>query len=225
MWQRMIVPVLFGAAGIAILLSLGVWQSKRLIWKETILAEIDTRILKEPVDLPAEVTEAEDEYLAVHAEGQFLAGEIHVLTSSVNSGPGYRVIAPLDVGGRIILADRGFISQAKKNTKRDLVSGKIIGNLLWPDEVDPGYTPKPNHETNIWFARDLPAMAATFGAEPVLIVLRKPSVGDAIVTPWPVSSSGIPNNHLNYAITWFLLAAAWLGMTGYWLWRIRRQTF
>jgi len=54
--------------------------------------------------------------------------------------------------------------------------------------------------------------------------LRMPSVGDDVVSPWPVSRAGIPNNHLNYAITWFLMAAAWLGMTGYWLWRIRRQS-
>ena len=33
----------------------------------------------------------------------------------------------------------------------------------------------------------------------------------------------IPNDHLEYAITWFGLAAVWAVMTGYLLWRIKRR--
>ena len=44
------------------------------------------------------------------------------------------------------------------------------------------------------------------------------------IEPMPVDSSGIPNDHMNYAITWFSLAAVWLGMTAYLLWRIRQRT-
>jgi surfeit locus 1 family protein len=223
MLKRMIVPMLFGAIGVAILLSLGIWQSNRLVWKEAILAEIDQRIAMAPVSLPDNAAEAADEYLAVTAYGRILPDEIHILTSSQKSGPGYRVIAPFELGDRTILVDRGFIRQADKDKARENVSGVVNGNLLWPDEVDAKYTPAPNLATNTWFARDLPAMAAHLKTEPVLIVLRKPSVGDKAVTPWPVTRIGIPNNHLNYAITWFLMAGAWLGMTGYWLWRIRRH--
>ncbi|MFT4715862.1 MAG: surfeit locus 1 family protein [Paracoccaceae bacterium] len=224
MFRQMIAPLLFGIVGVAILLNLGIWQSKRLIWKETILTEIDERIAMASVPLPDSATEEDDEYLTVWAEGHFLPGEIHVLTSSQKSGPGYRVITRFDLGARIILVDRGFIPQSEKDTARAPVGGKITGNLSWPDEVDAKFTPKPNLETNIWFARDLPAMAAYLKAEHLLIVLRPPSVGDEAVIPWPITRTGIPNNHLNYAITWFLLAVAWFGMTGYWLWRIRRQS-
>ena len=45
----------------------------------------------------------------------------------------------------------------------------------------------------------------------------------AIRAGLPVTVAGIRNAHLNYAITWFLLAVSWLGMTGYWLWRISRR--
>jgi surfeit locus 1 family protein len=65
-------------------------------------------------------------------------------------------------------------------------------------------------------------MAAALGTEPVLIVART-DTGDGI-TPLPVDTAGIPNNHLNYALTWFCLAAVWLGMTLLLLWRIRRRT-
>ena len=64
-------------------------------------------------------------------------------------------------------------------------------------------------------------MAAKLNAEALLIVARS-ETGDAI-EPMPVDSSAIPNDHLNYAITWFLLASVWAGMTVLLLWRIRRK--
>jgi surfeit locus 1 family protein len=64
-------------------------------------------------------------------------------------------------------------------------------------------------------------MAAALNAEPILIVARS-DTGDGI-DPMPVDSSAIPNDHLNYAITWFLLALVWSGMTGLLVWRMRRK--
>jgi surfeit locus 1 family protein len=96
----------------------------------------------------------------------------------------------------------------------------VVGNLDWPRETD-SFTPAPDAKTGLWFARDVPAMAQALGTEATLIVARG-STGDGI-TPMPVDTSAIPNNHWQYAITWFLLAVAWLGMTSLWLWRIRRR--
>jgi surfeit locus 1 family protein len=64
-------------------------------------------------------------------------------------------------------------------------------------------------------------MAAALKAEPLLIV-AKSETGDGI-EPMPVDSSAVTNDHLNYAITWFLLALVWAGMTGLLLWRMRRN--
>jgi surfeit locus 1 family protein len=98
---------------------------------------------------------------------------------------------------------------------------RVVGTLHWPDETD-SFTPPPDAARDIWFARDVPAMAAKLQTEPVLIVTRE-ATGDGI-TPLPVGTQGIPNNHLNYAVTWFSLAAVWAGMTLLLLWRIRRRT-
>jgi len=223
MLRRMIVPGLFGVVGVAILIGLGVWQLQRLDWKTAILARINARLGDAPVALPAHPNEARDEYLAVAVDGTLLPGELDVLTSQTDRGPGYRVIQRLDVAGRIILVDRGFINQSRKTAKRPVFSGRFVGNLLWPDEVDKTFTPDPDIKANIWFARDLPQMAKAMGAEPVLLVLRRSDNADRSVTPWPVNSSGIRNEHLQYAITWFSLALSWFGMTVYLLWRIRQK--
>jgi len=97
----------------------------------------------------------------------------------------------------------------------------VTGALLWPNETD-GFTPDPNLERNIWFARDLRAMAAAVSAEPVLIVARG-STGDPAPRPLPVGIN-LPNNHMQYVITWSLLAICWLAMTGYLIYRIRAKT-
>ena len=67
-------------------------------------------------------------------------------------------------------------------------------------------------------------MAAQLRTQPVLIVASAVE-GDAQgIEAMPIGISGIPNNHLEYAVTWFLLAAVWAGMTVYLISRIRRRS-
>jgi surfeit locus 1 family protein len=218
--RRLILPLIFGFAGAAILIGLGIWQLQRLERKTTILADITSRISAAPVALPAAPEAARDRYLPVMATGRFTGEEVNVLVSQKFGGIGYRVIAVLETEtGRRVLVDRGFLPDEERATPRPPSNVTVTGNLHWPDEVD-SFTPAPDPATKIWFARDVPALSAALGTEATLIVAREPT-GDGI-EPIPLDSSGIPNHHLNYALTWFSLAVVWLGMTGLWLFRIRR---
>ena len=96
----------------------------------------------------------------------------------------------------------------------------MTGNLHWPDDRNSS-TPENDLKANIWFARDIGAMAEVLQTEPLLVVAREIDPADPKIEPLPVSPSGIPNDHLQYAITWFSLAVVWLIMTGYY---IRRQS-
>ena len=219
--RRLALPLLFGITGVAILLSLGVWQMQRLAWKEAALAQIDARIGAMPVDLPAAPNPEADRFLPVTVTGELTGEFVDVLVSRKEFGAGFRVIAVLVAkDGRRVLIDRGFLPEMSRGLPREATALEVTGNLLWPDEVD-GFTPAPDAKTGIWFARDLPAMATALHAEPILIVARS-DTGDGI-DPMPVDSSAIPNDHLNYAITWFSLAIAWAGMTVLLLWRNRRK--
>jgi surfeit locus 1 family protein len=221
MIRRMIGPLLFGAFGIAVLVSLGVWQLQRLAWKETVLAQIDARIGAAPVSLPTTPDVAVDRYLPVLVSGALTGEELDVLVSRKEIGAGYRVISVLETDtGRRVLVDRGFLVDDARGLPREVRALDVEGNLVWPDEVD-GYTPAPDAKTGVWFARDIPAMAVALKAEPLLVV-AKSETGDGI-EPMPVDSSAITNDHLNYAITWFSLALVWAGMTGLLLWRIRQN--
>ncbi len=220
----MIIPALFGLIGCAILLSLGTWQMQRLAWKQGILAQIDKKIATAPVPLPQAPNRDDDLYLPVELKGDFTADELHVLFSIKNQGPGYRVISAFETqAGRRVMVDRGFVPTSEKVADRAATGVRVQGNLHWPDEVD-GFTPAPDRDANIWFARNIEAMAEALETEPLLVVARATSEITPAARPVPVTTQGIPNDHLQYAITWFLLAAAWAGMTAYLLWRIRQRT-
>lgn len=219
---RIIFPLLLGLGGFAILCSLAIWQVQRLQWKQDVLAKIDAKITEAPIQIPLFPKQEIDNYLSVEVEGKIQEGELFVLGSRSGIGPGFRVVVPFEFNGRRILLDRGFIPESARKANRSIGSHKVIGNLQWPDEMDTLFTPEPEDE--LWFARDVESMARSLDTEPVLLVTKQIIPSSIEILPWPVDKSAIPNNHLNYAITWSLLAIGWLGMTIFWIWRIRRET-
>lgn len=223
--RRYLFALILGLGGVAILVNLGLWQLRRLEWKEAMLSRIEAEIGGPPGVIPAAGADvAGFKYRPVAVSGQTTGEEIHVLSGMKDAGAGYEIIAAFETAeGRRILLDRGFVPEADKSAARPPVALDLTGNLHWPEEIASA-TPAPDMGRNIWFARDVPAMAAALRTEPILVVLRQAS-GDAQgVSPVPIDSSGIRNDHLNYAITWFSLAAVWAGMTVYLLWRIRQRT-
>ncbi len=217
--KRFIGPLLIGVIGVAILISLGVWQLERLAWKEAKIAAINAMIGAAPVALPAAPTMEADRYRGVTATGRFTGEAVFKLDSLADQGPGKRVIAVFETEGRRILVDRGIWLDGTAADPAKPMETTVTGNLDWPQEAD-SYTPPPDAKTGLWFARDVPAMAKALNTEATLIVARE-QVGDGI-TPVPLDTSAIPNDHWQYAMTWFSLALVWFVMTGAWMWRIRR---
>ena len=220
--RRYIFPSALGIIGCAILIALGLWQMKRLVWKEALLADISARIAGPAEVLP--VTAGPDaKYTPVQISGRTTGQEALVLSGEKGVGAGFQVIAAFQTDdGRRILLDRGYIPEEARNQARPPVALRLRGNLHWPDETD-SYTVGPDLKANIWFARDVPKMAAVLNTEPVMVVAAEAG-GDAQgIRPMPISATGIPNDHLGYAITWFSIAVVWAGMTLLLLWRIRQR--
>ena len=222
--RRMLVPLVFGVVGFALLLSLGFWQLRRLEWKQGLIAEIEARIDAPAVALPDAPDRETDRFLPVRIEGRTTGQEVYVVTSAQDFGPGYRLISAFETGdGRRILVDEGFIRTGEKDVERPPSDMTVTGNLHWPVESD-RFTPAPEGPTGIWYARDVDAIAAGLGTEPVLVVARTVTGSDARATPLPVATTGMSNDHLGYAVQWFGLALVWAGMTVFLLWRIHRPT-
>ena len=224
--SRLAVPLLFGLVGAAILVWLGTWQLQRLTWKEGILSEIEERIGGPFQDIPslASVDPERDRYMPVALVGEIGNEDLLVLVSQKRVGAGYRVISPYTLNdGRRILLDRGFTPVDQRDADRSRI-GEVVevqGNLHWPDDRTSS-TPDNDVAGNTWFARDIEQLAEALGTEPLMVIARNMSPPDTGVTPLPVDTSGIPNDHLQYAITWFSLAIIWVIMTAAFIWRQRK---
>ena len=221
MYVKFLFPIFLGLFGVTILVILGVWQVYRLDWKNDLLYNIEQKITAEPIKLMEGLSEAKDQYRSVIVEGDIQPGEIHVLTSLKNTGPGFLIVVPFKlIDGRVVMVDRGFIPEEEKKLDRSLGRVKIVGNLLWPNETD-GFTPAPDIEKNMWFARDLKKMSNHLKTDQVLVVMAH-SEPEGDPTPQRIGIH-IANDHLGYAITWFSLAVVWFGMTILLVYRMRKQ--
>ena len=214
--------VFIGFAGTACLLYLGKWQIDRLYWKLDVLKKIDQKIAAAPVPLPAEPSESVHKYLSVEISGQFLQESIRVLASKKRYGAGYRIIHVFHTSGRRLLVDLGFVG-LETDYDVDLINDiSLVGNLHWPDEVD-NFTPEPDLENNIWFARNVERVASALQTEPILIILKDSTLKDQNIKPMPIDTTHIPNDHLQYAITWFSLAIIWALMSCLFIWTTRQK--
>lgn len=225
--MRLWFGVIVGVIGVGILLSLGIWQVQRLAWKEDLLSRIEREIAADPVPLRAALEPELRRYSPVTVTGTFDAGAapLRILASRKTVGAVYRIIRPFQAEdyGRILVDTGWIVDDAGTPPAPSEDEITLVGNLDTPNEAD-GFTPAPDLDGNIWFARDVPQMARALGTEPVLVVLGDAPETDLGVTPWPVDTAGIPNDHLQYAITWFSLAVIWGAMTVYFLLRTRRST-
>jgi surfeit locus 1 family protein len=212
-------PTLFTIPAVAVLVALGVWQLQRLEWKSQLIAERAAAVAAAPVSPPQTLAEARTlEFHPVVAEGVFLHDKEILLNAIGAKGDGgFDVLTPLrQANGRIVWINRGFVPTGLRDPATrpaGQLSGTVrVGGLLRvpPDEKPSWFTPDNHPERNAWFWIDLPAMAAADH-----LVDAAPFYIDADATPnpggWPkggVTPLTLPNDHLQYAITWFALAAA-----------------
>jgi surfeit locus 1 family protein len=88
----------------------------------------------------------------------------------------------------------------------------VVGLLRHPE---PQGTFEPNNEPqkNIWYWRDIDAMADAAGGEPARVhrYILDAEADPAPPGSWPKGGTTrleLPNRHLEYALTWYGLAAA-----------------
>ncbi|WP_162741796.1 SURF1 family protein [Agrobacterium cavarae] len=213
-----------------ILLSLGTWQTKRLYWKEALLSEIDLRVHSAPVELSEIQAIASSggniEYRTVRVSGVFDHAKERHFFATHQGQTGYYVYTPLTLDdGREIFINRGFVPYDMKDpAKRE--QGQIAGRVTIEGLARAQLAAKPSMmlpdndlAKNIFYWKDIHAMAKSAGVPAEKLV---PFFIDANDAPnpggWPkggVTLIDLPNNHLQYAITWYGLAAALVFVAGF----------
>nr|WP_205937193.1 SURF1 family protein [Rhizobium leguminosarum] len=221
-------PVLTGILvliALAILISLGTWQVERLHWKEGLIADIAARQAASPVplaDIEAIAAAGGDiEYRKVTATGRYINNKERHFFATWRGQTGFYVYTPLELAdGRILFVNRGFVPYDNKEpemrmqgqlTGEQTVTGlareKLPGKPSW-------VVPDNDVAKNIFYWKDLDVMAESVGLEKASVI---PFFVDADSTPNPaglpiggVTQVDLPNDHLQYAFTWYGLAAVLL---------------
>lgn len=226
-WLGLLVPALLV---FSFLVGLGVWQIQRKAWKEGLIAELTERLAMPPQALPSakawpQLNAADDEYRRVTFRATFdNAPEALVYASATAfrpdvSGPGYWVFAPARLAdGGVVMVNRGFVPDGRQDPKSrpgGQLSGPIdiVGAVRWPDTRH-WFTPNDDPAHNLWFARDPLAIAAAKNIGPVApfyVEQESPVPPGGLPQPGKLVVS-LPDNHLQYAITWFGLAAVLAGV-------------
>ena len=230
--------LLVSAVALAILLALGTWQMERLRWKEALIATIDQRIESTPAPL-AEIEAlyartGDVDYWPVALKGVFLnQGERHFLATH-DGQSGFHVYTPLRLeDGRIVFVNRGFVPYDRKDPSArpgSLPEGEVAINGLArnPLSEKPSFIVPDNEPAkNVFYWKDLPAMAASAGLPEGATVL--PFFVDAARSEagsLPIGGVTLiqqPNNHLQYAMTWYGLAAVLAVIVAMWLFGRRKR--
>jgi len=221
------VPTVVTLLGVALLAGLGTWQLQRLSWKQGLIQRAETRAQATPVSLTQALghwRETGDvEYLRVQLEGSFRHdGEQH-LYGIVGGKPGWRVVTPFEtVSGIWVMVDRGFVPLDFKSADTR-PGGQIEGivkltGLARAPGIPSGFTPENQPDQNKWYGRDLDAMAAVAlrpGERGQLAPFFVAAEEMAVPGGWPKGSTTrltFSNRHLEYAFTWFALAAVLLAI-------------
>jgi cytochrome oxidase assembly protein ShyY1 len=227
-------PLAITLVMLVVLLGLGTWQLQRKSWKEALIATLDRRLNDAPIALPppsewAGMTAQNSEFTRVRLHVEFRgAGDALVFAgaSSIRDdvkGVGYFVFSPARLpDGKQVAVNRGFTPE--RSYPAAAGQQDIVGYLRWPES--PSWFAAA-HDTagEIWTVRDPKAMAALKHWGPVApfyIEQESPVPPGGVPHPAPLKVH-LRNEHLQYAITWYGLAAALMAVFAIWAARRRRE--
>jgi surfeit locus 1 family protein len=220
-------PTLFTVPTMIVLLGLGTWQLERLQWKEALIADRAARTSAPPIELPppgplsASALNDLDFHHAA-ASGEFLHDrEMYLAARTMEGSVGFQIVTPLRMGdGRVVLVNRGWVPDNRKEPAKR-AAGQVAGTAAVDGAIrvprprswmQRQLVPDNDPARNFWFWNDLAAMGAYAEIPPDKLVPVYLEAGPAD-NPGGLPIGGqtkvnLPNDHLQYAITWYALAVA-----------------
>lgn len=205
--------------GLIVLIGLGTWQARKIGPKADLLARIEGGLAATPIQLPVHLDDPSAlDYHRVTFVGHVLdRAPIKVFATSLTGKSGYHIYAPVQKQhGMAVAVNFGWIPFHQEKLPA-LPSGDIAVTGVLRTSATPGSMTPPNvPEKGQWFTADVHEMAAHWGLrtkEYYHFRIFSDHIGAADSLPQGGQVRvDIPNDHLQYAITWFGLAATLLGV-------------
>lgn len=238
--RSLLIPLLMMLIAMPTLIGLGVWQWRRLAEKEALLARIETRTKLPPQEvtlkelLASGLSADQLDYTPIQLSGRFLnEREAHVFTNREEGvgasvgGPGYDILTPFAAdGGGVVLVDRGFVPDTRRDAATraagQIETTIVLSGIIRRPERRSYLDVADDAKKNQFAIRDPHAIleakldgAPRVDLRPIVdnfyIDLRQPTPPGGLPDPNPTRID-IPNNHLQYALTWWALALVFAAM-------------
>eukprot|EP01118_Nematostelium_gracile_P020059 TRINITY_DN9609_c0_g1_i1.p1 TRINITY_DN9609_c0_g1~~TRINITY_DN9609_c0_g1_i1.p1 ORF type:complete len:248 (-),score=42.50 TRINITY_DN9609_c0_g1_i1:35-778(-) len=208
----------------AIAFSLGAWQTKRLFWKKALIEEREAKLSLPSIDVThtdfSSITSSGELGLRkISCEGRFLNDESLLLGPRTHSDtPGNLLITPFQRDdGSTILVNRGFVPRDYSIPKGESQKVRVEGVIR--EKKTKGYwTPQNSPARDQWFWTDIDQMALSRSTLPVMIDVTEQTLKGQY--PYSEPLQPLPNNHLNYLLTWYTLGFALSGLSWKFLKRV-----
>lgn len=230
LWVTLLLVAVFTFAG---LIALGLWQVNRLQWKSELIERVKQRTSAVPAPMPSPVEwpdlrAADIEYRRVQLSGRFAHDKETLVAATTALGSGYWVLTPLQTSqGWWVIVNRGFVppdrrAPADRGESRGETADaalQTVTGLMRASEPAGRMLQANQPAASRWYSRDVAAIASARQLPgPVAPFFVDVSAVDDAPIGWPRAGLTVlhfTNNHLVYAITWFLLAAMVAVAIGY----------
>ncbi|MDX2103229.1 MAG: SURF1 family protein [Alphaproteobacteria bacterium] len=223
-------PSVITLVGVVLTVVLGTWQVQRLTWKQGLIEARARAVAAPPIPVPERVT-PEQEFVRTAVRGTFdHARELHLIGRAYRDRPGLHIITPLILeGGGVVLVNRGWVPNAARDPGQRAAGQSAepvtVTGLIRLGSQRTWMQPENEPARNNWFYVDVAAMALATGYGDV-----RPFLIDADATPNPgglpiggQTRLDLPNNHLQYALTWYSFGLTLVVIYGIWVRRRLRE--
>ena len=197
---------------ISSLVVLGFWQLQRLEWKNAILSKIEDNYSNTLIDFPFHDDTSEFEYMRSKIEGNYLPDRLMFFYKSNLAGdPGFNIVIPFQtIEGNTVYVDNGWIPYKDKEqlditfiSESDILN--LSGVLIFKKDRK-YFTPENDYSKNIWYLLNTDEMDQSHNlssSDYILKLVDQKYFEEFLIEFKPTN---INNNHLQYAVTWFLMA-------------------
>ena len=207
-------------SAVLLLVSLGNWQLKRLKEKEEFITKIQSNAANSPRKITKDDTIAL--YDKVELKGSFLKEKLFLYgrRSAYPEKDGYYLLSAFkDNFGNVYLVSRAWLAQSTKNKIADLIipsdREEMITAFVMPGEKKNFLMPSNDSKNSVWFTIDLDEAKTALGVTNQGFYLMQIGAQDFSPEFYPLTANYLAvvrNDHLEYALTWYSLAALLLLM-------------
>ena len=206
---------IFALPSFLILIILGSWQVQRLSWKSNLISNYNYNFQQVPITVKELLKDRKNnKFRRTVIYGEYdHANEIQIIGKTYEGNAGFHIITPFILeNNEIIYINRGWVPKKyadKKTREFSLLEDKVrvVGLVRLPQKK--GYfVPENEPENGFWFTiipEEFNGHLNIIGEKEFYI--DELNIDEKLKLPMPANGKvQVPNNHLQYAITWYSLA-------------------